>query len=320
MLSLRDIQDAAGRIGPFVARTPVLSSPALDERAGRSVWLKVESQQITGSFKLRGATNALASLSPEQRANGVVTYSSGNHAQGIARAARLHDVPATIVMPHDAPALKRAAAEKDGATIVGYDRYQGDRAAIAEDLAATTGATIVPPFDYYPVMAGQGTVALELLDEVPDLTGFVAPVGGGGLLAGCATVVAALQPDTTIIGVEPAAGDDHRRSRQAGERVDIGVPETIADGQQINIPGALTWPINNRLVADFVTVTDDEIVETMRLLYTATGLVVEPSGATALAAVLQRELDLGERVGVVLSGGNITADRFAELTGEAPPR
>lgn len=314
-IELADVEEAAGRIAPFAVRTPVISAPPLSAVLGAKMFCKAESLQNTGSFKFRGATNAIAALTPEQRASGIVSFSSGNHAQAISRAANLHGCRATIVMPTDAPVGKRAATEHWGARVVDYDRYAEDREEVTARVHGEVGGVIIPPFDRPEVIAGQGTVALELLDQVPDLDMLFVCLGGGGLLAGCSTVAKTLRPDIVMVGVEPEAGDDHLRSRAAGERVTLEqVPVTIADGQQTTAPGELTWPINTRLADVFTTVTDDEIVATMKLLFDHTKLVVEPSGATALAAALHRGLvEPGMRVGVTLSGGNIDLDRFMSL-------
>jgi threonine dehydratase len=316
VLTLGDVTAAAARLEGQVERTPVLVDPGLNGLVGADVRLKAECLQETGSFKFRGASNALALLSEEELAAGVVTYSSGNHGQAVARAAQLAGTTAVVVMPHDAPLQKAAMTQAIGAEIVRYDRYQEDRVEIAEGIAKDEGRALIPPFDDYGVMAGQGTVALELVDQVDGLDALFVPVGGGGLLAGCATVMRNRCPQAEIFGVEPEAGDDHRRSRRRGERVDIGVPATIADGQQIPTPGRLTWPITDRLTSQFLTVTDPEITITMQLLFERLNLVVEPSGASALAAVIHRDLPLkGKRVGVVISGGNISWPRFQDLTG-----
>ncbi|MEZ5412160.1 MAG: pyridoxal-phosphate dependent enzyme [Acidimicrobiales bacterium] len=317
-----DVDAAAKRLAGVVTTTPVLTASAVDTAAGAEVFLKAEIHQVTGSFKFRGASNAVALLSDAERRAGVVAFSSGNHAQAVARAAALAGSTSVIVMPHDAPARKRAATEAAGARIVGYDRYTEDRLAIARAIAADEGRALIPPFDHPPVIAGQGTAAAELHRQMSGLDALFVPVGGGGLLAGCCLATAALAPACAVYGVEPEAGDDHRRSRAAGHRVDIGVPDTIADGQQVATPGELTWAITNRLAADFVTATDAQIVDAMRLLFDASGLVVEPSGACALAAVLQpallAQLGLGgRRIGVILSGGNVDPDRFEALTGRA---
>jgi threonine dehydratase len=309
------VRAAADRLAGVAHRTPVLHSRRLDERVGAEVFLKAECFQRTGSFKFRGAYNAVAALPPAERAAGVVTASSGNHAAALALAARMHGTSAVIVMPHDAPAGKRAATEGYGAEIVGYDRYGEDREAIAARLAHERGFTLVPPYDHWDVMAGQGTLALELLEDVGPLDALVVCVGGGGLIAGCATAATALQPQIRVVGVEPEAGDDTRRSLAAGERVTLAeVPRSIADGQLVAAPGRLTFEVNRRLVASVVTVTDAAIVEAMAFLFEVLKVVVEPSGASALAALTSGAARLGGgRIGVTLSGGNIDATRFAEL-------
>lgn len=315
MLTFDDVQAAAARVASQIERTPVLTNRTLDVARRADVFLKAECLQTTGSFKFRGASNAIQALSAEEREAGVITYSSGNHAQAVARAARLAGSSAVVVMPNDAPLQKVAATQAEGARLVRYDRYNEDRAELAAGLAAAESRVLIPPYDHPKVMAGQGTVALELLEQVGRVDAVFIPVGGGGLLAGCATAIEHLAPGTEIYGVEPATGDDHLRSRRAGERVDIGVPVTIADGQQVSCPGELTWPITNRLTTRFLTVTDGEIVSTMRLLLRHLKILVEPSGASALAAVLKGDVDvIGKRVGVVLSGGNIGWPRFRELT------
>ncbi len=319
-----DVEAAAERLAGVVITTPVLTVPAVSAAAGAEVFLKAEIHQVTGSFKFRGASNAVALLTDAERRAGVVAFSSGNHAQAVARAAAQAGSTSVIVMPHDAPARKRAATEAAGARIVGYDRYTEDRRAIARRIAADEGRALIPPYDHPPVIAGQGTAAAELHRQEPGLDALFVPVGGGGLLAGTCLAAQALAPGCAVYGVEPEAGDDHRRSRAAGHRVDVGVPDTIADGQQVATPGELTWAVTNRLAADFVTATDAQIVDAMRLLFDAAGLVVEPSGACALAAVLRsdllQELALtGRRIGVILSGGNVDRDRFTTLTGRTPP-
>ncbi len=294
----------------------MLTSTTLDERVGARVFLKNETYQRMGAFKFRGAYNAVSSLSAAELQQGVCAVSSGNHAQAVSLAARLCGTRAVILMPKDAPALKRAATEGYGAEVVEYERYGEDREELVHQLAAERGMVLVHPFDNPLVMAGQGTVGLELLSDVEGLDALLVPVGGGGLISGCATVGAALSPRTRVIGVEPEAGDDVARSLASGERVRIQVGRTIADGQQAATPGELTWPIIKALAADVVTVTDDEIVEAMRFLFERMKLVVEPSGASAFAALLAGRLDVqGRCVGVVLSGGNIGADAFAALMG-----
>lgn len=314
-IELIDVEQAAERIAPFALRTPVITSTNLSAMLGAQVFCKAESLQRTGSFKFRGAINAIAALSPEERASGIITYSSGNHAQAISRAAALHGCNATVVMPTDAPAGKRSATAHWGAAVVEYDRYTEDRVQVAARINDEVDGVVIPPFDHRDVMAGQGTVALELFQEVPDLDMLFVCVGGGGLIAGCSTVAKAADPSVVVVGVEPEASDDHVRSRAMGARVQLDhVPVTIADGQQTTQPGELTWSVNRERVDTFTTVTDAEIVETMRLLFDHTKLVVEPSGASALAAVLHRGLvEPGMRTGVTVSGGNIDLARFTAL-------
>jgi threonine dehydratase len=295
-------------------RTPAVTSRTLDERTGARVWLKAENLQRVGAFKFRGAYNAIASLPEDVRARGVATVSSGNHAQAVALAARLLGTRATILMPEDAPAGKRAATEGYGAEVLPFDRYGADREALLAALVAERGLAPIHPYDDEAVMAGQGTVALELLAQSGGLDVLLAPIGGGGLIAGCSTVAAATG-GIRVVGVEPAAGDDFRRSLAAGERVRIPVPRTIADGQQLDIPGERTFPVVRERVDEVVTVTDDEIVAAMRWAFERPKLVLEPSGASALAALLHGHAGdvAGARVGVVLSGGNVDAQRFAAL-------
>jgi len=313
-LTLTDVQEAAKRISGVAHRTPVLTSRTLDDLAGASVFLKCENFQRAGAFKFRGAYNAVSQLTPEQLARGVAAYSSGNHAQAVALAARLAGTSAVILMPSDAPATKLAATRGYGAEVVMYDRYTGDRTAIAADLAADRGVTLIPPYDHPHVMAGQGTLALELLDETGPLDSMLVPVGGGGLMAGCATAATALSPGIRMVGVEPEAGDDTARSMAAGERVTIDVPRTIADGQAVDSPGELTFAVNRQLVDTIALVTDDEIRAAMAFAFERLKIVVEPSGASALAALLTaRQEGLGGRVGVVISGGNVGLERFREL-------
>ncbi len=309
---------AAARLHGVAHRTPVVTSRTLDERVGATAFLKCENLQRMGAFKFRGAYNRIAQLTSAERAGGVVAFSSGNHAQGVALAARICGVPAAIVMPADAPASKIAATRGYGAEVFTYDRKTMNRGAIAADLARERGATLVPPYDDPAIVAGQGTVALELLEDVPDLDVLLVCTGGGGLLAGCALAATAMRPGIEIYGVEPAAGDDFARSIAAGTRVEIPVPDTIADGQQTTSPGELTFPIVQRLCAGILTVTDDELRAAMRFAFERLKLVMEPSGASALAALLYSKLDVsGRRVGVVVSGGNVDAARYAEIIAAA---
>ncbi len=314
MIELADVQAAAQRLHGVAHRTPVFTSRTLDGLAGASVYVKAECFQRGGAFKFRGAYNKIASLGHDERVRGVLAYSSGNHAQAVAIAARLLGTTATIVMPEDAPAAKLEATRGYGAEIVMYDRFADDREEIGARLAAERGLALVKPYDDPLVMAGQGTVALELLVEVPELDLLITPVGGGGLIAGCATVAKTLQPQLRVAGVEPEAGDDTKQSLASGERVNVGVPRTIADGLQTAEPGKLTFAINRELVDEIVTVSDEEIVEAMAFLFDRMKLVVEPSGAVGVAALLNGRLR-GTKVGVVISGGNVGAQRFAELVG-----
>ncbi|AGZ41998.1 pyridoxal-phosphate dependent enzyme [Actinoplanes friuliensis] len=315
-VTLDDVHDAAARLKGVAHRTPVLRSRTLDALVGAEVHLKAENLQRVGAFKFRGAYNAVARLSPEQRDRGVASFSSGNHAQALALAAREFGTTAVILMPEDTPASKRAAAEGYGAEIITYDRYTGDRVALGAALAAERGLALIPPYEHPDVIAGQGTAALELLEETGELDVLFVPVGGGGLLAGSATAAKGLFPAIRVVGVEPEEGDDTRRSLAAGERVAVPVPRTIADGQAADIPGELTFSINRRLVDDVVLVSDDEIRDAMRFAFERMRVVMEPSGATPLAALLAgRAGPLPRRVGLIISGGNIDAARFAQLVG-----
>ncbi|MEU6683326.1 threo-3-hydroxy-L-aspartate ammonia-lyase [Streptomyces sp. NPDC046832] len=317
-VTLDDVRDAAARLKGVAHRTPVLRSRTLDALAGAEVFLKCENFQRVGAFKFRGAYNAVSRLTPEQLSRGVAAYSSGNHAQAVALAARELGTTAVIVMPEDAPPSKRAATAGYGAEIVTYDRYTEDRVAIGEALAAERGLALIPPYEHPHVMAGQGTAALELLEETGELDALLTPVGGGGLMAGSATAAKGLHPGIRTVGVEPEAGDDTKRSLEAGRRVSIPVPRTIADGQALHTPGELTFSVNRRLLDEVVLVTDDEIRDAMRFAFERLKIVVEPSGATPLAALLTgRAGTLPRRVGVVVSGGNVDAGRFAELCGSA---
>ncbi|MFH8404789.1 pyridoxal-phosphate dependent enzyme [Streptomyces sp. NPDC018019] len=311
-----DVQDAAARLKGVVHRTPVLRSRTLDRLVGAEVHLKCENFQRAGAFKFRGAYHAVSRLAPEQLARGVAAYSSGNHAQAVALAARELGSGAVILMPEDAPRSKRDATEGYGAEIVTYDRYTGDRAALGARLAADRGLALIPPYDHPHVIAGQGTAALELIEDTGPLDALLTPVGGGGLTAGSAVAATALSPGIRMIGVEPETGDDTRRSLAAGERVRIPVPHTIADGQALAEPGELTFAINRRLLDSVVLVGDDEIRAAMRLAFERLKIVTEPSGASALAALLAGAVEpLPRRIGVVISGGNIGLDRFLELMG-----
>jgi len=316
--SLDDVRGAAARLDGVAHRTPVLTSRTLDDLVGAEVLLKAEGLQRIGAFKFRGAYNAISSLEAGVLERGVCACSSGNHAQAVALAARLCGTRATILMPHDAPASKLAATQSYGARVIGYDRYEEDREALTLALAQEQGVHLVHPFDDPYVMAGAGTVALELLADAGDIDLLLVPVGGGGLISGCATVVKALSPATRVVGVAPQASAATVRSKRSGRRERVVVGRTIADGQQVESPGRLTWPVIDALVDDVVTVSDEQIVEAMRLLFERLKVVAEPSGASAVAALMAGALHSAHsRVGVVLSGANIDAVRFAALVGGA---
>ncbi|VVJ17692.1 L-threo-3-hydroxyaspartate ammonia-lyase (EC [Amycolatopsis camponoti] len=309
-----DIRDAAARLAGVAHRTPVVRSRTLDDLVGAEVLLKCENLQRIGAFKFRGAYNAASRLSPEQLAKGIAAYSSGNHAQAVALAARELGSSAVILVPEDTPQSKVDATRGYGAEIVTYDRYTGDRVALGEALAADRGLALIPPYEHPHVIAGQGTAALELLEDAGPVGTLVVPVGGGGLIAGSSTAAKALRPGIRVVGVEPEEGDDTKRSLEAGERVSIPVPRTIADGQAASIPGELTFSINRNLVDDIALVSDDAVREAMRFAFERLKLVLEPSGATGLAALLSGQVTASGRVGVIISGGNVSPERFAELT------
>lgn len=308
------VREAARRLDGIAHRTPVLTSTTLDGMSGAHLMLKAENLQRTGSFKFRGAYNAIASLSPQERERGVCAFSSGNHAQAVALASALLGTRATILMPNDAPQAKRLATEGYGARVISFDRYKDDRAALAASLSEREGLTMVHAFDNLQVMAGQGTAALELIEDTGPIDVLVVPISGGGLMAGCGTAARDLLPDVELIGVEPETADDTARSLAAGQRVRIPIPRTIADGLQADSPGELTFATNKRQLDAVVTVSDAQIVEAMRLLFERLKIVVEPSGASAIAAVLAHpDRFAGRRVGIIISGGNINADSFATL-------
>ncbi|MEU9400998.1 threo-3-hydroxy-L-aspartate ammonia-lyase [Streptomyces sp. NPDC048242] len=315
-LTLDDVRAAAARLKGIAHRTPVLTSRTLNARVGAEVFVKCENFQRVGAFKFRGAYNAAARLTPDQLAKGIAAFSSGNHAQAVALAARELGTTAVILMPEDAPRSKLEATLGYGAEVVTYDRYTQERNALGTDLAEERGLALIPPYDHPDVIAGQGTAALELLEDTGELDALVVPVGGGGLIAGSATAAKALQPDIRIVGVEPEEGDDTKRSLDTGERVTIPVPRSIADGQVVPSPGEITFGINRRLVDEIALVSDEEIVEAMRFAFERLKIVLEPSGATGLAALLSGRVEnLPRRVGVIASGGNIDTRRFTELAG-----
>jgi threo-3-hydroxy-L-aspartate ammonia-lyase len=313
-ITYSDILAAHERIAGVVHRTPILTSRIADQAAQARVFFKCENFQRAGAFKLRGAYNALVQLSPQQKEAGVVAYSSGNHAQAVALAAKLLAIKAVIVMPTDAPAAKMAATRAYGGEIVLYDRYVEDREALARRLAEQQGLTLIPPFDHPRVMAGQGTTAKEIFEDAAGLDVLFVPLGGGGLLSGCAVATRAIDPKCTLIGVEPEAGNDGERSFKSGSIVHIDVPKTIADGAQTQHLGRHTFPVIRELVDDVITVSDADLIETMRFFASRMKLVVEPTGCLGAAAVIQRRIDVtGKNVGVVISGGNIDMTRFAEF-------
>ena len=313
-ITIEDIRAAAERIQPIAHRTPVFTSRTFDSEAGVQAFFKCENFQRGGAFKIRGASNFIYSIPPFERSRGVVTYSSGNHAQAVAIAAFTVGIPATIVMPEDAPRSKVAATRGYGATVVTYDRLREEREAIGRRIAAETGATIVPPYDHPWTIAGQGTTALELLEEVPDLDALVVCIGGGGLISGGSIAARALRPSIRIFGVEPEDANDTYLSLRKGERVTIPPPQTIADGLRSPSPGAITFPIILKHVEDIVLVNDDEIRDTMRFLLSRMKMLVEPSGAVPATALLHHKLprDLG-RTGVIVSGGNVDLEFLQTL-------
>ena len=309
-----DVQAAAGRLAGVAHRTPVLHSITLNRQVGAEVFIKCENFQRMGAFKFRGGYNALAQLSAAQRRAGVVAYSSGNHAQAVALAAQILGIPATIVMPHDASSAKLAATRGYGAQVVGYDRYTEDAMAIAKALAEREGRTFIPPFDHPDVIAGQGTAALELLQDHGPMDRLYVCLGGGGLLSGSLLAAKALSPHCAVFGVEPEAGNDVQQSLAKGERVRIPIPVTIADGAQTPMVGAITFDIIRRDVAAVHTVTDAQLVDAMRFYAERMKMVVEPTGCLSLAALMQdAPACQGQRVGVIISGGNVDLARYAAL-------
>jgi threonine dehydratase len=312
-VTLESVREAAARIRGTAGRTPVLSSRGFDEAAGVRCLFKCENFQKGGSFKIRGASNLVYSLEAAKRAKGVIAYSSGNHAQATAIAARQVGAWCVIVMPSDAPKSKLAATAAQGARIVTYDRTREAREEVAGRIIAETGAVLIPPFDHPMIMSGQGTTALELLEDHPELDAVITPVGGGGLLSGCAVAAKGLKPSIRVFGAEPEGANDTQLSLRAGRRVSKA-PETIADGLRSPMPGELTFPVLQRLAEDVVTVSEQEIRDTMKFLLLRLKILVEPSGAVAAAAVLNRRLPAGVKsVGVVLSGGNVDFELLASL-------
>lgn len=323
-IDFNDVQHAAQRLAGNAHRTPVLRSRSADELTGASLFFKCENLQRMGAFKFRGAYNALSQFSPEQRRAGAIAFSSGNHAQAVALSARLLGMPSVIVMPQDAPKAKLDATRgyQQGmprSEVVLFDRYTEDREALCRRLADERGMTMIPPFDHAHVMAGQGTAALELIEDAGPLDALLVCVGGGGLISGCAVAAKHLLPDVAVYGVEPEAGNDTQQSLQRGEIVRIDTPRTIADGAQTQSSGLLTFPVIQALVSGVLTVSDAQLVQTMRFFATRMKLVVEPTGCLAASAVLQGAIDLrGRRVGVIVSGGNVDLQRYAALLADDP--
>lgn len=308
-----DVRAAAERIRPLARKTPVFTSAGFDTEAGTRVYFKCENLQRGGAFKIRGAANLVLSLAPEALAHGVVAYSSGNHAQATAMAARHVGVASTIVMPEDAPKSKMEATRAQGARIVTYNRFTESREAIAQSILKESGATLIPPFDHPMIMAGQGTAAMELLEESGPLDALIAPVGGGGLLSGCATIARAMQPQIRVFGAEPAGANDTFLSMVAGTRIAVH-PDTIADGLRSPKPGELTFPVIQQLVERIVLVSEDEIRAAMRFLLLRLKILVEPSGAVSAAAAMFHKLPEGiGSVGVILSGGNVDFEELARI-------
>ena len=317
MLTLNLIKEARERIAGRVHHTPVMTSRLFNEAAGKQVFFKCENLQRGGAFKIRGATNKIRSLTEDEKSHGIVAFSSGNHAQAVAIAGREAQLRVVVAMPDDAPRAKVAATRAYGAEIIFYDRQKEDREVFALNLAERERLVMVPPYDDYMILAGQATCGLEFVEEVPELDCMLVPCSGGGLFAGVATAAKALQPQIRCFPVEPETGDDTRQSFLKGERVSIPPPPTIADGLRVQIPGALTFPIVQKVAEDVLTVSDEEIVETINFILARMKLVVEPSGAAAAAAVLFKKLPEDvRRVGVVLSGGNIDPSMLVSVLGE----
>ena len=312
-LSLQEIESAAATIAGDAVQTPVVSNQALDDALGVEVFCKFEGAQQAGSFKFRGALNRLHQIPIEERAAGVVAVSSGNHGAAVARAAKLLSLPAVVFIPTDAPAAKRKLIVEAGAEVVTFDRMTDDREALAAQRVAADGSTFIHPFEDRLVQAGQGTAALELHNEVGALDRLYVPVGGGGLMAGSSSALAVLDPDCVLIGVEPAAADDTRRSFAAGKPVAIDQPVTIADGLAVRRPGTSTFAINYRLASEIRTVTEQQIAAAMKLLHQTLGLVVEPSGAVGIAALMTEHQTESDRVGVIITGGNVDQELFEQL-------
>ncbi|EOV8087713.1 threo-3-hydroxy-L-aspartate ammonia-lyase [Providencia stuartii] len=310
----QDVKAAAQRIAGFAHKTPVLTSTTANKEFGGELFFKCENFQRMGAFKFRGAFNALSLLSPEQKKAGVIAFSSGNHAQGIALAAQLLHIPATILMPNDAPAVKVAATQGYGATVIRFDRYKENREVLCQQLATEQGLTIIPPYDHPDIIAGQGTAAKELIEEVGELDALFVCLGGGGLLSGCAIATRELSPNCQIYGVEPLAGNDAQQSFRRGEIVHIDTPKTIADGAQTQHLGNYTFAVIKNKVDDIFTVTDEQLIDRMKFYAERMKIIVEPTGCLSYAAALaHKELFQGKRVGIIVSGGNVDIQHFAQL-------
>ncbi|HCU0798550.1 MULTISPECIES: threo-3-hydroxy-L-aspartate ammonia-lyase [Citrobacter] len=309
-----DVAAAAERIADYANKTPVMTSRTVNDEFVAEVFFKCENFQRMGAFKFRGAMNALRQFTPEQRAAGVVTFSSGNHAQAIALSAKLLGIPATIIMPHDAPAAKVAATKGYDGNVVIYDRYTEDREKIGRELAEKQGLTLIPPYDHPHVIAGQGTATKELIEEVGHLDVLFVCLGGGGLLSGSSLAARHLSPDCIIYGVEPEAGNDGQQSFRSGKIVHIDTPKTIADGAQTQHLGNITFPIIQRNVHDILTVSDDELVASMKFIAERMKIVVEPTGCLGFAAARARKAELrGKKIGIIISGGNVDISRYSEF-------
>ena len=313
-VSIGDIQAAAARLEGLARKTPVYTCHTVDDNCGGEIFFKCESFQRVGAFKFRGAYNALSQLPEERRAAGVLTFSSGNHGQAVALAGRMLGIPTVIVMPKDAPTVKLAATKGYGAEVVLYERHETTRELLGAKIAGERGLTVIPPYDHAHIIAGQGTVALELHNEVPDIDVLLVPVGGGGLISGCAVATKALRPNCKVIGIEPENADDATRSFKTGELQTVKDPDTVADGARTPSLGKLTFPLIREYVDDMITVSDDAIVTAMRFIWERMKLVVEPTGALAYAALHSGALSFpGRRIGVVVSGGNVDLDAMPLL-------
>ncbi|VEH55485.1 Phenylserine dehydratase [Providencia rustigianii] len=310
----QDVEAASARIANFAHKTPVMTSSTINQQFGAELFFKCENFQRMGAFKFRGALNALAQFTPQQKKAGVIAFSSGNHAQGIALAAQILNIPATILMPLDAPEVKVAATEGYGASVVRFDRYTQDREQLTQELATQQGLTIIPPFDHPHIIAGQGTSAKELFEEVGELDALFVCLGGGGLLSGCALAARALSPNCKVYGVEPEAGNDAQQSFRSGKIVHIETPKTIADGAQTQHIGHYTFALIQQNVDDILTATDEQLVDCMKFYAERMKMVVEPTGCLSFAAAVKMKEELrGKRIGIIVSGGNVDIKRFAEL-------